>query len=88
MTHLRAALAPLWRWHCRACESIPRAALPWLWALVAALGLFGAATAPLAPAGIACALIGAACAWQGWRQATGRTIDPSTLRLPWRNKRG
>lgn len=74
MKHLRAALAALWVKHCRACESIPRHALPVLWSLVASLGLIGAATAPLAPAGIACAVIGAACAWQGWREATGRNL--------------
>lgn len=41
MKHLRAALAALWVNHCRACESIPRHALPVLWSLVASLGLIG-----------------------------------------------
>lgn len=71
---LRALAAALWAIHCRACESIPRRALPVLWALVAALGWFGAASAPAAPAGIACGVIGMACAWQGWREWTGRNL--------------
>lgn len=74
MKRLRRELVALWAAHVRACESIPRHALPVLWSIVASLGLIGAATAPFAPAGIACAVIGAACAWQGWREATGRNL--------------
>lgn len=74
MTHLRAALAALWRWHCRACESIPRAALPALWALVAALGIVGGAFADDPAKGVAAAVVGLWCAWQGWRERTGRNL--------------
>lgn len=85
---LRRFLAPLWALHCRAAEAIPPRVLTALWLVPAALGFIGGFAEPSAPLGILCACAGLAFTWQWWRQATGRTIDPSTLRLPWRIKRG
>lgn len=74
MIHLRGALAAFRAIHARAFARVPRVALPVLWALVAALGIVGGAFADDPAKGVAAAVVGLWCAWQGWREWTGRNL--------------
>lgn len=85
---LRRVLAPLKAIHCRGAEAISPRWMTALWLIPAALGLFGGYAAPTKAPGLVCALAGLACAWQWWREATGRTIDVPSPRWPQRRTRG